>query len=64
MLDLPHRDLVLRLSPEKLAINGHIEDDGLPRGSKATSTWKKISGPGDAVFSDTSTGPTRVKFSA
>ena len=29
-----------------------------------TSTWKKISAPGDAVFSDTPAGPTRVKFSA
>jgi len=47
-----------------LPINGHIEDDGLPRGSKVVAAWKKISGPGDVMFSDAATGPTRVKFSA
>jgi hypothetical protein len=49
---------------QDLPINGHIEDDGLPRGSKITSSWKKVGGPGDVTFSDTSVGPTRVKFSA
>jgi len=47
---------------QELAINAHVEDDALPRGSKVTSNWKKISGPGDVTFSDTATGPTRVKF--
>jgi hypothetical protein len=45
-------------------INGRVEDDGLPRGSKVTSVWKKISGPGNVTFSDAATGPTRAKFSA
>ena len=49
---------------QEVAINGHIEDDGLPRGGKVASNWKKVSGPGDATFSDASAGPTRVKFSA
>ena len=45
-------------------INGRIEDDGLPRGGKITSAWKKISGPGDVTFSDPASGPTRATFSA
>jgi hypothetical protein len=47
-----------------LTINGHIEDDGLPRGSTVQAAWKKISGPGEVTFSDPTSGPTRVKFSA
>jgi hypothetical protein len=49
---------------QDLPINGHVEDDGLPRGSKVTVAWKKISGPGTVTFSDATTGPTRAKFSA
>jgi hypothetical protein len=45
-------------------INGHVEDDGLPRGSKLTIVWRKVSGPGDVTFSPASTAATRVKFSA
>ena len=47
-----------------LPINGHVEDDGLPRGSKVVAAWKKVSGPGDVTFSDAASGPTRAKFSA
>jgi len=47
-----------------LPINGHVEDDGLPRGSKVVAAWKKVSGPGDVTFSDAAAGPTRAKFSA
>jgi hypothetical protein len=47
-----------------LQINGHVEDDGLPRGSKIAIAWKKISGPGDVTFSSAATGATRVKFAA
>src|SRR5712691_10234793 len=49
---------------QDLPINGRVEDDGLPRGGKITSAWKKISGPGDVTFSDAASGPTRAKFSA
>jgi hypothetical protein len=49
---------------QEVAINGRVEDDGLPRGSKVTSAWKKISGPGAVTFSDAASGPTRAKFSA
>ena len=47
-----------------LPINGHVEDDGLPRGGKVVTAWKKISGPGDVTFSDAAAGPTRAKFGA
>src|SRR4051812_49427023 len=47
-----------------LAINGHVEDDGLPRGSKIGSEWRKITGPGEVTFSNTATAATRVKFGA
>ena len=49
---------------QELAINAHVEDDGLPRGGKVTSSWKKTSGPGDVTFSDAAAGSTRVKFAA
>jgi hypothetical protein len=49
---------------QELPINGHVEDDGLPRGSTVSVAWKKASGPGDVTFSDETTAATRVKFSA
>jgi len=49
---------------QELAINAQVEDDGLPRGSKVASHWKKNSGPGEVTFSDTSTAAVRVKFAA
>ena len=49
---------------QELPIAGRVEDDGLPRGSLVTTGWKKISGPGDATFSDAASATTRVKFSA
>jgi hypothetical protein len=49
---------------QDLAINARIEDDGLPRGSKITATWTKVSGPGTVTFSDPASAPTRAKFSA
>jgi hypothetical protein len=48
----------------ELPIGGHVEDDGLPRGSKVNTEWKKISGPGEVQFSSQSTAATRAKFSA
>jgi len=48
---------------QELPIAGRVEDDGLPRGSSVTAGWKKISGPGDATFSDAASATTRVHFS-
>jgi hypothetical protein len=49
---------------QDLAINARVEDDGLPRGSKLTSSWRKTSGPGEVTFSDSATAATRVKFAS
>jgi hypothetical protein len=56
-------ELTAKLGQE-LAINAQVEDDGLPRGSHTQSTWKTLSGPGTATFSDASAGATRVTFTA
>jgi len=54
---------IARLDQE-LSLNGNVEDDGLPRGSKVTIAWKKNAGPGTVTFSDDSQAVTRVRFSA
>lgn len=48
---------------QELSLNGSVEDDGLPRGSKTTVSWKKISGPGTVTFSDAGQPATRARFS-
>jgi hypothetical protein len=49
---------------QELTLNGEVEDDGLPRGSKLTVSWKKVSGPGSVTFSDPAQPVTRARFSA
>lgn len=49
---------------QALAIGGRVDDDGLPRGSKVTAAWTKLSGPGDVTFSDAAAAATRATFSA
>ncbi|HZP48060.1 MAG TPA: hypothetical protein VFB07_05990 [Vicinamibacterales bacterium] len=49
---------------QALPITGQVEDDGLPRGSRVTIAWKKISGPGDVTFSSPAAASTRATFSA
>ncbi len=49
---------------QELPIAGRVEDDGLPRGSKVTSAWKKVSGPGEVTFADPAAATTRATFSA
>jgi hypothetical protein len=48
---------------QELSLAGTVEDDGLPRDSKVTVSWKKSSGPGTATFSDSNQPVTRVRFS-
>jgi len=48
----------------ELPLNGHVEDDGLPRGSKVNTIWKKASGPGDVTFADANAAATRATFAA
>ena len=49
---------------QELTLTGNVEDDGLPRSSKVTVSWKKNDGPGTVTFSDTSQPVTRARFSA
>jgi hypothetical protein len=49
---------------QELSLGGSVEDDGLPRGGKLTVSWKKINGPGEVTFSDTSQPVTRARFTA
>lgn len=49
---------------QDLSLKGSVEDDGLPRDSKVTVSWKKNMGPGTVTFSDPSQPETRVRFSA
>src|SRR5215470_4187630 len=49
---------------QELSLGGNVEDDGLPRGGKLTVSWKKISGPGEVTFSDTSQPVARARFTA
>jgi hypothetical protein len=49
---------------QDLSVNGHVEDDGLPRAGKVAVGWKKVSGPGEVTLSDAASGPTTMKFSA
>jgi hypothetical protein len=52
-----------RLSQE-VSLTGSVEDDGLPRESKLTVSWKMLSGPGTVTFSEPSQPLTRARFSA
>ena len=47
---------------QELSLNGSVEDDGLPRGSRTTISWKKISGPGTVTFSEAGLPATRARF--
>jgi hypothetical protein len=62
MLGEPETKLDARAG-QPAAINGVVEDDGLPRGSTLAIAWKKISGAGDVTFSSPATGQTRATFS-
>lgn len=49
---------------QEVSLSGSVEDDGLPRESKLTVTWKMLSGPGTVEFSEPSQPVTRARFSA
>lgn len=49
---------------QEVSLSGNVEDDGLPRESKLTVSWKKLSGPGMVTFGDPSQPVTRARFSA
>jgi len=49
---------------QEVSLSGSVEDDGLPRESKLTVSWKKLTGPGTVTFGDPSQPVTRARFSA
>ena len=49
---------------EELALRGFVQDEGLPRGSTLLISWKKMSGPGDVVFTEPHSAQTAATFSA
>lgn len=59
----PQTTLAARAGQE-LPINGRVEDDGLPRGSRVAVAWKKISGPGAVAFTSPAAAATRATFAA
>jgi hypothetical protein len=49
---------------QEVSLVGSVEDDGLPRESKLTVSWKMLTGPGTVAFSEPSQPVTRARFSA
>jgi hypothetical protein len=49
---------------QDLALPGRVEDDGLPRGSKVTPSWKQTGGPAGVTFADTAAASTHATFGA
>lgn len=49
---------------QDLTLKGSARDEGLPRGSAVTTTWAKISGPGEVTFADSGSPETSVTFGA
>ncbi|MCP4000421.1 MAG: fibronectin type III domain-containing protein, partial [Gammaproteobacteria bacterium] len=56
-------DQTVSLPAAEGSLNGSVSDDGLPAGILTTS-WSQLSGPGTAVFYDTTNVDTSVTFDA
>ncbi|MES2570994.1 MAG: Ig-like domain-containing protein, partial [Verrucomicrobiota bacterium] len=48
--------------PALATLAGTVRDDGLPEGVALTTTWSKVSGPGDVRFNNASIAATGVAF--
>lgn len=49
--------------PNAAALVGTVTDDGLPSGSSPTTSWTKLSGPGNVVFANAAAASTTATFS-
>jgi RHS repeat-associated protein len=49
--------------PASATLTGTMSDDALPSGGNLTSTWTKVSGPGNVTFSDNTSLTTTATFS-
>lgn len=52
------------LPANTVTLSGSVTDDGLPLGAELTIAWQKVSGPGEATFSNPSGAITDVQLSA
>ncbi len=49
--------------PNSASLNGSVSDDGLPAGATLTTTWSKVSGPGNVTFANPNVTFTTASFS-
>ncbi len=49
--------------PADLALNASVQDDGWPRDSAVTSTWRQVSGPGTVTSVNPNQAATRASVS-
>ena len=49
--------------PAAASLAGSVSDDGLPTGAVVTSTWTKVSGPGNVTFGNAAAPQTTASFS-
>jgi len=49
---------------QAVTLNGAVTDDGLPAARAVTSTWSKVSGPGNVVFANANAAATTATFDA
>jgi YD repeat-containing protein len=49
--------------PARASLNGSVIDDGLPANKELATTWSKVSGPGEVIFTDPLAVATMASFS-
>ena len=54
----------ITLPTNTVNLTGSVTDDGLPKGKVVTSSWSKVSGPGNVTFGNASAVHTTATFSA
>jgi len=57
-------DRQITLPVDTVSLDGTVSDDGYPPTPGVTTTWSKLSGPGDVAFADASAVDTDATFSA
>ena len=57
-------DQTLIVPQYSVALDATVRDDGLPAYSTLTTTWSKVSGPGNVTFANASSPDTTVTFDA
>jgi large repetitive protein len=57
-------DLSISQASGTVALLGSVDNDSLPLNAGTTLLWRKLSGPGDVTFADSSSAQTTATFSA